>query len=88
MSDIEVPVWVRDGGMIVRRDALGIDHPESTYNYIKNVLGKTPEEYGYFSCELTEEQRKLLESIPNEAIWAEAERRERAVAAEEMYGNC
>lgn len=47
-DEIDVPVWYRGGTMMVRRDALPVEHPESTYNYIKNVLGRTPEEFGVF----------------------------------------
>ena len=87
-DDIEVPVWYSNGSMMYRRDALETEHPESTYNYIKNVLGKCPENYGYYSCFLSQEQQDLLATIPNEALGAEIHRRERALEAEEMYGHC
>ena len=45
-SEIEVPVWVRRGGMIIRRDTLEFDDPDHTYNYIKDALGLKPEDYG------------------------------------------
>jgi hypothetical protein len=45
---IEIPVWWKCGGMIYNRDALPINHPENTYNYIKNVLGLIPEDYGVY----------------------------------------
>ena len=45
---IDVPVWwSRGGGMMVRRDCLPFDHPEHTYNYIKDKLGLVPEDYGF-----------------------------------------
>lgn len=47
MSNIDVPVWWKSGGgMMVRRDCLPTEHPESQYSYIKNVLKKNPEDYG------------------------------------------
>jgi hypothetical protein len=46
-KEIEIPVWWNMGnGRSIRRDALPGDHPECTYNYIKNTLGLEPEEYG------------------------------------------
>lgn len=88
MSDtIEVPAWYSNGGgMMVLRDSLEPSHPESTYSYIKNVLGLTPEDYGYHKCQLTEEQLALLSKIPDESLFAEVSRREKKFAAEEMYG--
>lgn len=85
-EEIEVPVWTSGPGMRVRRDSLEPEHPESTYNYIKDVLGKCPEDYGYYSSYLNDEQKNLIETIPDEAIFAECRRRERRFAAEEMYG--
>lgn len=51
MSDpIEVPEWYKPGGgMMYRRSCLPSNHPESEYNYIKNVLKKTPEDYGVYT---------------------------------------
>ncbi len=50
LEEISIPVWWSPGrGMMYNRDCLPIDHPESTYNYIKNVLGLSPEKYGYKS---------------------------------------
>ena len=87
MSDeISVPVWYSNGSIMTRRDCLEPEHPESTYNYIKNVLCKIPEHYGYHACQLHEEQLRLLATIPDESIFAEARRREARFAAEEMYG--
>lgn len=45
-SDIEVPVWVKRGTMMVNRSALNPDDPDHIYNYIKDTLGKVPEHYG------------------------------------------
>jgi hypothetical protein len=45
---IEIPVWWKCGDMIYRRDCLPINHPEHTYNYIKNTLRLIPEHYGIF----------------------------------------
>ena len=44
-DEIEVPVWVKRGKMIVRRDALNGDDPDHTYNYLK-ARGIRPEDYG------------------------------------------
>lgn len=49
MGNISVPVWWKNGGMLVNRDALPAEHPESTYNYIKNVLKLNPADYGVFT---------------------------------------
>lgn len=46
MDEIEVPVWCKKGMMFVRRDSLPGDDPDHTYNYIKDVLGLRPEDYG------------------------------------------
>lgn len=45
-EEIEIPVWWRNGRMLYRRDCLPINHPEHTYNYIKDKLGLIPEDYG------------------------------------------
>jgi len=46
-ESIEVPVWwARGDGVSYKRDCLSPDHPENTYNYIKNTLGLIPEDYG------------------------------------------
>lgn len=86
MEEIEVPVWHKNGGMWVRRDCLEPEHPASYYNYIKNELGLDPEDYGYYCTQLSEEQAKLLSSIPNDALLREVRLRERAFGMEEMYG--
>jgi hypothetical protein len=43
--DIEVPVWIKRGGMIVNRFALNHDDKDHPYNYIVS-LGYKPEDYG------------------------------------------
>ena len=43
-------------GMIYRRDCLGPNHPESTYNYIKRVLKVPPEDYNVFKSEIFKEK--------------------------------
>jgi hypothetical protein len=43
---IDVLVWVKRNGMLLRRDCLAADDPDNTYNYIKNTLGVSPELYG------------------------------------------
>ena len=48
-DSIKVPEWWTTNGRMFRRDCLSSSHPESTYNYIRNVLGKIPEEYGVYS---------------------------------------
>ena len=48
VKEIEVPEWWCPGnGMIYRRDALPVEHPESTYSYIER-LGYRPEDFGVF----------------------------------------
>ena len=85
---IEVPVWTSGGGgMRVLRDSLDPEHPESTYNYIKNVLNKIPEDYGYYISCLLPEQIKLLSTISDEVLVAELRKREQAFTAKEMYGD-
>ena len=46
-KEIKVP-WYKNGIMMANRSFLPPSHPESEYNYIKNVLGLPPEEYGVF----------------------------------------
>ena len=50
---IEIPVWVKRGGMLIRREYLDADDPDQTYNYIKS-LGKIPENYGVYSPDVIE----------------------------------
>lgn len=45
-DEIEVPVWVKRGQMLLRCSALNGDDPDHPYNYIRNVLGVRPEDYG------------------------------------------
>lgn len=46
-ESIDIPVWWEMGnGRSLRRDSLPSDHPECTYNYVKNVLRVDPEDYG------------------------------------------
>lgn len=84
-EELSVPVWYSNGGMMVRRDALDPAHPESTYNYIKNVLGKDPEDYGYYCTVLEAEQVEFLRKIPTDALVRELNLREREIFNEEMY---
>jgi len=69
-EQIEVPVWYdTGGGMIQRRDCLSPDNPEHTYNYMKNVMGVTPEDYGvlhpytekYMNCTREELMTRIIE---------------------------
>ena len=47
---IEVSAWVGHGtGMLVRRDALPYDHPESVPSVIRR-MGHDPAEFGYPVC--------------------------------------
>lgn len=43
---IEVPMWVKRGEMLYRRDALGIDDPDQTFNYIRDKYDVDPRDYG------------------------------------------
>lgn len=42
---IKISVWVKLGIMLVRRDSLPSNHPESNYQVIKK-MDLIPEEYG------------------------------------------
>lgn len=86
MKEIQVPVWVKDGGMLVNRAYLSPEHQDSYFNYIKNELGLDPEDYGYYCTQLTEEQTELLKSIPDDALFREISLRERMFEQQEMYG--
>jgi hypothetical protein len=86
MQEIQVPVWVKDGGMMINRQYLSPEHPDSYFNYIKNELGLDPEDYGYYCTQLSEEQKKLLRSIPDDALFRELRLRERIFEQQEMYG--
>lgn len=60
MSDsIDVKVWVRQGSMMVRADALPHTNPDSTYGQIK-AMGLDPEDYRVYAYpdlhELSREQ--------------------------------
>lgn len=50
MEYVTVPVWwKRGGGMMTRRDCLGPDHPEHTYNWFKREYPDLkPEDYGVY----------------------------------------
>lgn len=45
---LEVPVWVKRGALIIRRDALPKSDPDCTYNFIKRTYDVEPEQYGVF----------------------------------------
>lgn len=53
VDTIEVPVWVKRGGMILRRDCLDPDDPDHTYNYLKGK-GIVPEDYGVYHPDVLE----------------------------------
>jgi len=45
--EIEYSEWWRVGnGVMYRRDCLPSDHPQQTYNYVRNKYGVRPERYG------------------------------------------
>lgn len=46
LEEIEVPVWVVRGSMMIRRDALEADDPDHTYNYVKRVYNIDPTDFG------------------------------------------
>jgi hypothetical protein len=63
-KSIDVPVWWDMGnGTSVRRDALPGNHPECTYNYIKNVLNLDPEDYGILHPVMGEYQNMTKEEL-------------------------
>jgi hypothetical protein len=78
---IDVPVWVKQGGMLIRRDALGPDDPDQTYNYIKNTMGLRPEDYGVYHPYDQEFARMSREQLIDEVIELR-----RAVEAYERMG--
>ena len=45
---LEIPVWLSYAGWLINKDSLRSSHPRSYYNYIKNMLGLDPEDYGVF----------------------------------------
>lgn len=45
IDTIDVPVYVTRGNMMIRRDALSVDDPNHTYNYLISK-GIVPEDYG------------------------------------------
>ena len=47
-KEIKIPPYWKHGHWLTLRDALHPSHPESTYQYIKNILKLPPEAYGYF----------------------------------------
>ena len=72
---IEIPVWYRINGMMYRRSALPLNHPESEYNYIKNTLKLAPEDYGVYNSKLasklagkTKEELEELSELVNDII--------------------
>ena len=60
-DELKVPVWVKQGDMLIRRDCLHHDDPDHTYNYVKTILGVVPEEYG-IEHPLVEEYGHLTKS--------------------------
>lgn len=59
MDTIDIPVWWVQNGRWFRRDCLDSNHPESTYNYIKNVLKLDPEKYGVY----TDRQKRIMNEL-------------------------
>lgn len=46
-ESIEIPVWVKRGMYLVRREYLSFDDPDHPYNYVQKKLGIAhPELYG------------------------------------------
>jgi hypothetical protein len=46
VKEIRVPVWYCNGGLMIARDSLENNHPESTYNWIVRNIGVDPEDFG------------------------------------------
>lgn len=70
-DEIKVPVWVKRGKMLLRRDALDGTDPDHTYNYLL-AQGIRPEDYGVQPgpCDpsaavypITEDQMKYAEAL-------------------------
>jgi len=75
-EQIEVPVWYDTGnGLIVRRDCLSIDNPDHTYNYMKNVLGVVPEDYGIMHPDTEKYKDYTKEELMSRIIELEKENR-------------
>ena len=75
-EQIEVPVWYDTGnGLIVRRDCLSIDNPEHTYNYMKNVMGVTPEDYGIMHPDTEKYMDYTREELMSRVVELERENR-------------
>ena len=63
IDEIEIPVWYKNGTMLFNRDCLPFNHPESTYNFIKNKLNKIPENYGVFNPTFIKYKNKSREEL-------------------------
>lgn len=61
-GSIQLTEWYSQGGVMIRRDALPISHPEHPINVIRS-LGADPCEYGYAKEEI---RRQFLEQLLEE----------------------
>lgn len=77
MSEIQVPVWAKCNFGMVRRDSLEPSHPLSVYSYIKNELGKVPEDYGYTATPpISEDDLAVLDKLSMKQIYEYLDHRE------------
>ena len=67
-QELEIPVWVKRGNMLHRRDCLDWDDPDHPYNYIKR-LGHQPEDYGIVNPKHAQyehlDRRQLIDRLAN-----------------------
>jgi hypothetical protein len=78
-NTLEIPVWYKAGGMMLRRDALDPDHPGSTFSYLQSI-GLNPRDYGVPGdrpyCMVGEEEDSM-----NEKLIVSEQKRQRLVDA-------
>jgi len=85
-EQIEVPVWFSNGsGISYRRDSLSIDNPEHTYNYMKNVMGVVPEDYGILHPDTEKYKDYTKEQLMSRVVELEKENRQLIRSYEENY---
>lgn len=60
-GSLEYDVWWSNGSMMVRRDCLEVDHPQSLYNYLSRN-GYIPEKYGVYHQEAIDTKELMCKS--------------------------
>lgn len=46
VTAIKIPVWIKRGKMLIRREALNSDDPDHPYNWVLSNIGVRPEDFG------------------------------------------